>query len=238
MEGAKHTLYLVPTPVGNLEDITLRALRVLQEVDTILCEDTRTSSFLLKHYKIGTRLESFHAHNEHQRTAPLVERMKAGEKIALITDAGTPGISDPAYLLVRECIRHGIEPVCLPGATAFVPALVQSGFPIHDFYFAGFLPHKKGRQTRLRELAAWQGTLVLYESPHRLHKLLLEVQEHLGNRPVSVSRELTKMFEETRRGTAAALAAWYELHEPKGELVVCIGAAVQNAGPEPLTEAG
>ena len=203
-------LYLVPTPIGNLEDITLRALRILKEVDVILAEDTRTSSKLLKHYAIEKRLVAYHQFNEHKTVEKLVQQIAAGQVTAVITDAGTPGISDPGFLLVRECIQAGIPVECLPGPTAFVPALVNSGFPCDHFSFEGFLPHKKGRQTKLKELALQQNTFILYESPFRLVKTLEQLAEYLGeNRRVSVSRELTKIYEETRRGTLAEVAAWY-----------------------------
>ncbi|MDX1439020.1 MAG: 16S rRNA (cytidine(1402)-2'-O)-methyltransferase [Rubricoccaceae bacterium] len=218
-------LYLVPTPIGNLEDITLRALRILKEVDLIACEDTRTSGVLLQHYDIDTPRTSFHIHNEHGKAKRLVDRMQAGESVALITDAGTPGISDPGYLLVRETLDAGIDIEALPGPTAFVPALVASGLPTDRFVFEGFLPQKKGRQTRIQALAEETRTIVLYESPHRLVKLLNQLIEHLGeDRPAAVARELTKKFEEVRRGTLAELHAWYA-DQPKvrGEIVVVIG---------------
>ena len=218
-------LYLVPTPIGNLEDITLRALRILKEVDLIACEDTRTSGVLLQHYDIDTPRTSFHIHNEHGKAKRLVDRMQAGESVALITDAGTPGISDPGYLLVRETLDAGIDIEALPGPTAFVPALVASGLPTDRFVFEGFLPQKKGRQTRIQALAEETRTIVLYESPHRLVKLLNQLIEHLGeDRPAAVARELTKKFEEVRRGPLAELHAWYA-DQPKvrGEIVVVIG---------------
>ncbi|MEP4595246.1 MAG: 16S rRNA (cytidine(1402)-2'-O)-methyltransferase, partial [Cyclobacteriaceae bacterium] len=195
------SLYLVPTPIGNLGDITYRAVEVLKSVDKILAEDTRTSGVLLKHYSINTPTESFHAFNEHKRTQQIIERIKNGETFALITDAGTPGISDPGFLVVREALKEGIGVECLPGATAFVPALVKSGFPSDKFVFEGFLPHKKGRQTRFKILAEETRSIVLYESPHRLLKTLGQIGEFLGaDRQVSVSRELTKKFEETVTG--------------------------------------
>jgi 16S rRNA (cytidine1402-2'-O)-methyltransferase len=217
-------LFLVPTPIGNLEDITLRALRVLKEADVVACEDTRTSGVLLNHFGVETPRTSFHAHNEHGKAARLVERMKAGETVALITDAGSPGISDPGFLLVREALAAGVEVVALPGPTAFVPALVASGLPTDRFVFEGFLPQKKGRQTRLKALAEEPRTMVLYESPHRLAKLLGELAEHLEpGRPAAVGRELTKLFEEVRRGTLAELAAHYGAQaKVRGEIVVVV----------------
>ncbi len=220
-------LYLVPTPIGNLEDVTLRALRILAEVDLIACEDTRTSGVFLNHYNIETQRTSFHIHNEHAKAKRLVERMQAGESIALVTDAGTPGISDPGFLLVREAIAAGIRVEALPGATAFVPALVASGLPTDRFVFEGFLPQKKGRQTRIKALIDESRTIVLYESPHRLMKLLTQLIEHLGEtRQAAVGRELTKKFEEVRRGTLGELLAWYaEQPKVKGEIVVVIDGA-------------
>ena len=195
-------LYLVPTPIGNLEDITLRAIKVLKDVDIILAEDTRTSGKLLKHFNIGTPMLSHHMHNEHKMVDRIVGRILAGENFALISDAGTPAISDPGFLLTRACIEKGVEVECLPGATAFVPALVNSGFPNDKFIFEGFLPVKKGRQTRLKMLSEETRTIIFYESPHKLIKTLLQFEEYFGeNRMVSVSRELTKLYEETRRGT-------------------------------------
>lgn len=216
-------LYLVPTPIGNLEDITLRAIRVLKEVDIILAEDTRTSGNLLRHYEIDKKVMAHHQFNEHKTVEPIVQRIAGGQTVALITDAGTPGISDPGFLLVRACVEAGIAVECLPGATAFVPALVNSGFPCDRFYFEGFLPHKKGRQTKLKELAGVQQTFILYESPFRLVKTMEQLGEYLGNdRRACVSRELTKVFEENRRGTIAELAAWYKVHTPKGEIVIVV----------------
>ena len=223
-------LFIVPTPIGNLEDITLRAISVLKEVNLILAEDTRHSGVLLKHFNIETKMISYHQHNEHQLTESLVLRMKAGEKMAIISDAGTPGISDAAFLLTRECIRQGVQVTCLPGATAFVPALVVSGFPTEEFLFAGFLPQKKGRQTKLKQLAAESRTMVLYESPNRLEKLLEELKAHFGcGRRVSVSRELTKVFEETKRGTAEELLVYFKQKGVKGEIVVAIE-GIRNTG--------
>ncbi|NVO19432.1 MAG: 16S rRNA (cytidine(1402)-2'-O)-methyltransferase [Bacteroidetes bacterium] len=218
-------LFLVPTPIGNLEDITLRALRILKEVDIILAEDTRTSAKLLKHYEIEKRVFAHHQFNEHKALDSIVRQINEGQKFALITDAGTPGISDPGFLLVRACIQAGIEVECLPGPTAFVPALVNSGFPCDRFVFEGFLPHKKGRQTRLKELALNPYTLILYESPFRLVKTLEQLLEYLGpSRNVSVSRELTKIYEETRRGPVVEVLAWYKSHPPKGEIVIVVEA--------------
>jgi 16S rRNA (cytidine1402-2'-O)-methyltransferase len=216
-------LYLVPSPIGNLGDITYRAVEVLKQADGILCEDTRTSSVLLKHYNIQKPLTPHHAHNEHKMLAYLIEQMQSGKTYALITDAGTPGISDPGFLLVRECIRNGIAVTCLPGATAFVPALVQSGIPSNSFVFEGFLPLKKGRQTMMKKLAGEERTIILYESPHRLAKTLKELAEHFGaERYAAVCRELTKMFEETRKGSLSELAVHYETNAPKGEIVLVI----------------
>lgn len=216
-------LYLVPSPIGNLGDITYRAVEVLKNADGILCEDTRTSSVLLKHYNIQKPLTPYHQHNEHKILTYLIEQLQAGKTYALLTDAGTPGISDPGFLLVRECVKHDIPVECLPGATAFVPALVQSGIPSNSFVFEGFLPLKKGRQTMMKQLAMEERTIVLYESPHRLVKTLKELAEYMGaERHAAVCRELTKMFEETRKGSLEELAAHYEAHAPKGEIVLVI----------------
>lgn len=216
-------LYLVPSPIGNLGDITYRAVEVLKNADGILCEDTRTSSVLLKHYNIQKPLTPYHQHNEHKILTHLIEQLQAGKTYALLTDAGTPGISDPGFLLVRECVKHDIPVECLPGATAFVPALVQSGIPSNSFVFEGFLPLKKGRQTMMKQLAAEERTIILYESPHRLVKTLKELAEYMGaERHAAVCRELTKMFEETRKGSLQELAAHYEAHAPKGEIVLVI----------------
>ena len=216
-------LYLVPTPIGNLEDITFRAVRVLKEVDMILAEDTRTSSRLLSHYEIGTRMISHHLFNEHQEVPQIIEKIMSGMNIALVSDAGTPGISDPGFLLVRECLKAGIEVECLPGPTAFVPALVASGIPCDCFHFEGFLPQKKGRQTRLKFLAELPNTIVLYESPHRLIKALEEFALYFGaERKASVSRELTKMFEETQRGTVQSVLEFFKNKTIKGEIVIVI----------------
>lgn len=216
-------LYLVPTPIGNLEDITLRALRILKEVDFILAEDTRTSGKLLHHFQIATPMQSHHMHNEHKRLDDLIKRLLAGEQMALISDAGTPGISDPGFLLTRACIENDIEVECLPGATAFVPALVNSGMPSDRFVFEGFLPVKKGRQTRLQQLAEESRTLILYESPHKLPKTLAQLVEYFGaERQVAVCRELTKMYEETVRGTAAQVLEHYTQKPAKGEIVIVV----------------
>ena len=216
-------LTLVPTPIGNLQDITLRALEVLKNADLILAEDTRTARFLLHHFQIEKRILSHHQHNEHNALKEVIRLLKEGNKIALVSDAGTPAISDPGFLIVRECIKEDIEVYCLPGPTAFVPALVMSGLPCDKFVFEGFLPQKKGRQSRFLFLKEEERTIVFYESPFRLVKLLEEVMEHFGaDRKCSVSRELTKMFEETRRGTAAELFQHFSTHPPKGEIVVCV----------------
>ena len=216
-------LYLVATPIGNLGDITLRALEVLKSVDVILAEDTRTSGRLLKHYDIQKPLQSYHIHNEHKTLAKIIGRLKNGEKMALVSDAGMPAISDPGYLLVRECLKEGISIDCLPGASAILPALVKSGFPTDRFVFEGFLPHKKGRQTRLQQLAEEERTIVLYESPHRLVKLIQQLKEFVGEeRRVSVSRELTKLYEETVTGTPDELLAHFGEDKVKGEIVVVI----------------
>ena len=216
-------LYIVPTPIGNLEDITLRALRILKEVDLILAEDTRTSGFLLKHFEIRTPQQSHHKFNEHKTTEHIVNRLQRGETIALISDAGTPAISDPGFLLVRACVEAGVEVECLPGATAFVPALVDSGLPNDRFCFEGFLPQKKGRQTKLIALAEESRTMIFYESPFRLVKTLTQFTEYFGtDRRASVSRELSKMFEETQRGTLPELTAHFTTHPPKGEIVICV----------------
>lgn len=217
------TLYIVPTPVGNMEDMTLRAIRVLKEVDGILAEDTRTSGNLLRHLGISKPLTAFHIRNEHQVVARMADRIAAGETLALVTDAGTPAISDPGFLLVRECVKRGIEVECLPGPTAFVPALVNSGLPAEKFLFEGFLPHKKGRQTKLREVAENCYTTILYESPFRLLKTLQQLAEVCGSeRKVCVSRELTKIHEENARGTLAEVIAHFSKKEIKGEIVIVL----------------
>jgi 16S rRNA (cytidine1402-2'-O)-methyltransferase len=216
-------LKLIPSPIGNLGDITYRAVEVLKQADGILCEDTRTSAVLLRHYDIQKPLTPYHAHNEHKILAYLIEQLKSGKTYALITDAGTPGISDPGFLLVRECIKNNIAVECLPGATAFVPALVQSGITSNRFVFEGFLPLKKGRQTMMKQLAEEERTVILYESPHRLVKTLTELTTYFGaDRKAAVCRELTKMFEETRKDSLQELAQHYEQHPPKGEIVIVI----------------
>lgn len=216
-------LYLVPTPIGNLKDMTFRAVEILQEVDLILAEDTRTSAKLLKHLDINTHMHSHHMHNEHKTIEGIINRLKAGENIALISDAGTPAISDPGFLLVRACVKAGIEVDCLPGATAFVPALVNSGLPCDKFVFEGFLPIKKGRQTRLQILAEETRTIILYESPHKLLKTLTQLVEYFGEeRSISVSRELSKLHEETIRGSTSEVLEHYEKKPPKGEIVIVI----------------
>ncbi|MEL4456994.1 16S rRNA (cytidine(1402)-2'-O)-methyltransferase [Lutimonas vermicola] len=222
-------LYLVPTPIGNLEDITLRALKILKFVDVILAEDTRTSGKLLKHYEIDTPMLSHHMHNEHKMVDRIVDRILAGENFALISDAGTPAISDPGFLLTRACIEKGVAVECLPGATAFVPAIVNSGFPNDKFIFEGFLPVKKGRQTRLKMLAQETRTMIFYESPHKLIKTLQQFEEYFGeNRQVSVSRELTKLYEETRRGSIKEVKDHYIEHPPKGEIVIVLKGNSKN----------
>ena len=216
-------LFIVPTPIGNLKDMTLRAIEVLKEVNLILAEDTRTSGKLLKHFEINTPMQSHHMHNEHKTVEAILERLKAGTTIALISDAGTPAISDPGFLLTRACIEHNIEVECLPGATAFVPALVNSGLPNDKFVFEGFLPVKKGRQTRLKLLTEETRTMIFYESPHKLIKTLANFCEYFGeDRPVTVSRELTKLYEETKRGTAKEVLEHYTNKPPKGEIVICV----------------
>lgn len=216
-------LYLVPTPVGNLEDMTFRAIKTLREVDLILAEDTRTSSVLLKHFDIHTPLRSHHKFNEHSTSTSIVEMLKAGQTIALISDAGTPAISDPGFFLVREAVSAGIEVQCLPGATAFVPAIVDSGLPNDRFFFEGFLPQKKGRQTRLKQLSELEHTIIIYESPYRLVKTLEQLSEYLGQeRQSSVSREISKLHEQTIRGTLAELTQYFKEHQPKGEIVICV----------------
>ena len=216
-------LYLIPTPIGNLEDITLRALRILKEVNIVLAEDTRTSRKLFSHYDIDTNLAPFHMHNEHKVLQKWIDRIKSGKTIALVSDAGTPAISDPGFLLVRECVKNGIEVDCLPGATAFVPALVNSGLPSDKFVFEGFLPVKKGRQTRLKLLSEEERTIVFYESPHRVVKTLSLFCEYFGeDRKVSVSREISKMFEETKRGSAKEVMEYFEQKKPKGEFVIIV----------------
>lgn len=216
-------LILVPTPIGNLEDITLRALRVLKETDLILAEDTRQSIKLLKHYEIEKPLQPYHQHNEHRELPRIIRLLEEEKNIALITDAGTPGISDPGFLIVRECLKNNITVECLPGATAFVPALVKSGLPSDSFCFEGFLPEKKGRQTMLKKLCEEERTIILYESPHRLLKTLEQLKEFFGSeRQISVSRELTKIFEETINGTITEVAGYFKTKTIKGEIVIVI----------------
>ncbi|MDO4497566.1 MAG: 16S rRNA (cytidine(1402)-2'-O)-methyltransferase [Bacteroidales bacterium] len=222
-------LYVVPTPVGNLEDMTFRAIRVLKEVDLILAEDTRTSAVLMQHYDIHTPMQSHHKWNEHQTCETMAERIASGTTVALVSDAGTPGISDPGFMLVRECVRRGIEVECLPGATAFVPALVQSGLPNEKFCFEGFLPQKKGRETRIKTLSTEPRTLIFYESPYRLVKTLQQLASYFGEeRPAAVAREISKKFSETRHGSLAELIEYFTEVEPKGEIVLLVGGA-----PEP-----
>jgi 16S rRNA (cytidine1402-2'-O)-methyltransferase len=217
-------LYLVPTPIGNLEDMTLRAIRILNEADIILAEDTRSSGKLLQHFEVDTPMQSHHMHNEHKTVDGLVKRLQAGETMALISDAGTPAISDPGFLLTRACVEHQVDVECLPGATAFVPALVNSGLPNDKFVFEGFLPPKKGRQRRLKLLAEETRTMIFYESPYKLLKTLTDFMAHLGaDRPVSISRELTKLYEETIRGTAEEVLKYYTDKPPKGEIVIVVG---------------
>lgn len=218
------TLYLVPTPVGNLEDMTMRAIRVLREADLVLAEDTRTSGILLKHFDIHVPMQSYHKFNEHQTVQHVVDRLKAGETVAVVSDAGTPGISDPGFLVAREAIKAGVEVVTLPGATAFVPALVSSGLPCDKFCFEGFLPQKKGRQTRLEELKDEPRTIIFYESPHRVVKALQQFIEVFGpDRQVSCCREISKMHEESVRGTLSEVLAHFEASEPRGEFVIVLG---------------
>ena len=216
-------LYIIPTPIGNLEDITFRSIRVLKEVDVVLAEDTRTSKKLFTHYNIDTPLSSFHMHNEHRVLSKWIERIKNGETIALISDAGTPAISDPGFLLVRACVKENIEVDCFPGATAFVPALVNSALACEKFIFEGFLPVRKGRQTRLMFLAEEERTMIFYESPHRILKTLKQFSEYFGeDRKVSVSREISKMFEETKRGNLIEVLQYFEDKKPKGEFVIIV----------------
>ena len=221
-------LYVVPTPVGNLEDMTFRAIKVLKEADLILAEDTRTSGILLKHFEIKNAMQSHHKFNEHKMVESVVNRIKAGETVALISDAGTPGISDPGFLVVRECVKSGIEVQCLPGATAFVPAVVASGLPNERFCFEGFLPQKKGRMTRLKSLQTETRTMIFYESPHRLLKTLIQFGEYFGvERKASVSREISKIYEETVRGTLAELVEHFTSVDPRGEIVIVL-AGIDN----------
>lgn len=224
MTALASSLYIVPTPIGNLGDITLRALEILKAVDLILAEDTRTSGKLLKHYAINRPLQSFHNFNEHKVVEGLVKRLQQGETMALVSDAGTPGISDPGFLIVRAALQAELKVECLPGATAFVPALVKSGLPCDRFVFEGFLPHKKGRQTLLKRLADEERTMVFYESPHRLVKTLEQFKQYFGaDRPASVSRELTKLYEETKNGSLEEVYAWFSAKEVKGEIVIVVG---------------
>jgi 16S rRNA (cytidine1402-2'-O)-methyltransferase len=216
-------LYIVPTPIGNLEDITLRAIRMFKETELIFAEDTRTTNKLLSHLEIKKPVHPFHMHNEHKSLKSAIDKIKANSHTVLVSDAGTPGISDPGFLLIRECISVGIEVECLPGPAALIPAIVASGFPCDRFVFEGFLPHKKGRQTKLLAIAEETRTTVLYESPHRLVKCLGQIEEFMGpDRQVCVARELTKMYEEYKRGTASEVKAYYEAHPPKGEIVIVI----------------
>lgn len=222
-------LYIVPTPIGNLDDMTFRAIKVLKDVDLILAEDTRTSAPLLKHFEIDKRVLAHHQHNEHKAASEIIKFLKEGQNIALISDAGTPAISDPGFYLVREAIKNEIEVTCLPGATAFVPALVCSGLPNDQFVFEGFLPVKKGRQTRLTELSTEERTIILYESPHRLLKTLTEFEIYFGaERQISVSRELSKMYEETVRGSIEEVKSHFENNILKGEFVICLGGAEKS----------
>lgn len=222
----KGKLYIIPTPVGNLEDITLRAIRLLKEVDLILAEDTRTTGILLKHYEIESRMQSYHKFNEHKTISTIIGQLNAGLNIGLVSDAGTPGISDPGFLIARECAKEGITVECLPGATAFVPALVASGIPSDKFCFEGFLPQKKGRQTRLKALAEETRTIVFYESPHRVLKTLVQLSEYFGeDRYAATCREISKKFEDTQRGTLKELITHFEMNEPRGEFVLIISGA-------------
>ena len=230
-------LTIVPTPVGNLEDITLRALRVLKEADLILAEDTRTTGFLLKHFEIQNKMLSHHKFNEHKSVDQLASRIRGGENIALVSDAGTPAISDPGFMLVRACVEQGVDVECLPGATAFVPALVNSGLPCDKFCFEGFLPPKKGRQTRLKELAVEPRTIIFYESPFRLVKTLTQLSEFTGTeRKVSVSREISKLHEETVRGTLSEVISHFSMNEPKGEIVIVLAGLNNKMGKEKVNE--
>ncbi|MDR3060956.1 MAG: 16S rRNA (cytidine(1402)-2'-O)-methyltransferase [Dysgonamonadaceae bacterium] len=224
-------LFIVPTPVGNLEDMTLRAIRILKEADLILAEDTRTTGFLLKHYEIRNKMQSHHKFNEHKTVEAITQKALAGETIALVSDAGTPGISDPGFLLVRSCVNAGIEIECLPGATAFVPALVNSGFPIDRFCFEGFLPIKKGRKTRLEELAGETRSVVIYESPYRVLKTLTQMAEIMGDdREISISREISKLHEQTIRGSLKELISHFSANESKGEFVIVLAPGQQKTG--------
>ena len=226
-------LFIVPTPVGNLEDITLRALRILKEVDLILAEDTRQTKKLLDHFNIQKQLVSYHKFNEHKTVEAITEKISSGLSVALVSDGGTPGISDPGHILIAACIAQHIAIECLPGPTAFVPALINSGFATDEFVFFGFLPHKKGRQTMLKKIALEERTILLYESPFRVLKLLEELKLHIGDeRRISTSREISKMFEETNRGTATELIAHFTIKEPRGEFVVVISRMIEDRGKE------
>ena len=230
-------LTIVPTPVGNLEDITLRAIRVLKEADLILAEDTRTTGFLLKHFEIQNKMLSHHKFNEHKSDDQLASRIRGGENIALVSDAGTPAISEPGFMLVRACVEQGVDVECLPGATAFVPALVNSGLPCDKFCFEGFLPQKKGRQTRLKELAVEPRTIIFYESPFRLVKTLTQLSEFMGaERKVSVSREISKLHEETVRGTLSEVISHFSMNEPKGEIVIVLAGLNNKMEKEKVNE--
>lgn len=230
-------LTIVPTPVGNLEDITLRGIRVLKEADLILAEDTRTTGFLLKHFEIQNKMLSHHKFNEHKSVDQLASRIRGGENIALVSDAGTPAISDPGFMLVRACVEQGVDVECLPGATAFVPALVNSGLPCDKFCFEGFLPQKKGRQTRLKELAVEPRTIIFYESPFRLVKTLTQLSEFMGaERKVSVSREISKLHEETVRGTLSEVISHFSMNEPKGEIVIVLAGLNNKMEKEKVNE--
>ena len=230
-------LTIVPTPVGNLEDITLRAIRVLKEADLILAEDTRTTGFLLKHFEIQNKMLSHHKFNEHKSVDQLASRIRGGENIALVSDAGTPAISDPGFMLVRACVEQGVDVECLPGATAFVPALVNSGLPCDKFCLEGFLPQKKGRQTRLKELAVEPRTIIFYESPFRLVKTLTQLSEFMGaERKVSVSREISKLHEETVRGTLSEVISHFSMNEPKGEIVIVLAGLNNKMEKEKVNE--
>ena len=236
-EETKTVLYLIPTPIGNLGDITLRALEILRKVKTILAEDTRKTGILLKHYEIQNSFQSFHIFNEHKILAGLIKRMQEGEVMALVSDAGTPGISDPGFLLVREALKNGLNIECLPGATAFVPALVKSGFPTDRFVFEGFLPHKKGRQTMLKKLCEEERTIILYESPYRLVKALEQIAEFFGSeRMVSVSRELTKLYEETFTAPVKEVLAHFQAKEVKGEIVIVIEGKKEDSESADISE--
>ncbi|MCC8095212.1 MAG: 16S rRNA (cytidine(1402)-2'-O)-methyltransferase [Tannerellaceae bacterium] len=216
-------LYIIPTPVGNLEDMTFRAIRILKEVDLILAEDTRTTGLLLKHFDIQNNMQSHHKFNEHKTVEQIATRIQSGENVALVSDAGTPGISDPGFMLVRECVRQGVKVECLPGATAFVPALLVSGLPTDKFCFEGFIPQKKGRQSRIKELATEERTMILYESPYRVVKTLTQLAEYCGHdRQVSVSREISKFYEETVRGSLKEVITHFSAREPKGEFVIIL----------------